>query len=94
MLIKSGWKIFTSLFMASPGQNYHIFTPPGEKDWSYVWGCERWAKRLPWANSACKTDFKKSGDSGHLVLEFWITPFDYAPADNPDEAIPSDTGRK
>jgi len=71
------------------GQNYHIFTPPGEKDWCYVWGCERWAKRLPWANSACTYDFKKSGDSGHLVLEFWITPFDYAPADNPGEAIPS-----
>lgn len=71
------------------GQNYHVFTPPGEKDWCFVWGCERWAKRLPWANSACTYDFEKSGDSGNLVLEFWITPFDYAPPEGPEEAVPS-----
>ncbi len=63
-------------------QNYHIFTPPGKKDWAMVWGCAGWLKRLPYANSACKTYFE--GNSGRLVLECWITPYDYASPDGPE----------
>ena len=37
-------------------------------------------KDLPYANAAYAYDFKPGG-SGKLVLEFWITPFDYAPCD-------------
>jgi hypothetical protein len=27
-------------------QNYHIFTPPGDKDWAMAWGCAQYIKRL------------------------------------------------
>lgn len=71
------------------GQNYHIYTPPGEgRDWAMVWGCQPWINDLPWSNHAYNYDFKE-GESGNLLLEFWITPFDYAPYDGPVRAIPS-----
>lgn len=68
-------------------QNYHIFTPAEGKDWCMVWGCEQYAKDLPWANHAYNYHFK-NGQSGKLILEFWITPFDYSPYD-PDRAVES-----
>jgi hypothetical protein len=61
-------------------QNYHIFTPAEGKDWTMVWGSQPWIKELPYANSACKYNFRH-GESGRLTLEFFITPFDYAPPD-------------
>jgi hypothetical protein len=64
-------------FHGTHAQNYHIFTPAEGKDWALVWGSQPWIKDLPYANSAYKYDFKP-GESGKLVLEFWITPFDYA----------------
>ena len=68
-------------------QNYHVWLPPGGgKNWTYVWGSANWAKELPWANSACVYDFKH-GESGNIVAEFWITPFDYAPFDGPETAV-------
>jgi PKD domain len=63
-------------------QNYHIFTPAEGKDWAMVWGSQPYIKDLPYANAACTYNFKH-GESGKLVLEFFVTPFDYAP---PDEA--------
>ena len=45
-----------------------------------VWGAQPWIKDLPYANAVCKYDFKP-GESGNLVLEFFVTPFDYAPPD-------------
>ena len=69
-------------------QNYHVFMPPGDKDWCFVWGAARWARKLPWSNSACGYDFKH-GESGDLVLEFWITPFDYADPDGPATSVVS-----
>jgi hypothetical protein len=69
-------------------QNYHIFTPAPDRDWVFVWGCQPWIKELPYANAAYKYNFKH-GDSGRLVLEFWITPFDYAPFEGPARAIGS-----
>lgn len=68
-------------------QNYHIFTPAEGKDWAMVWGAQPWIKDLPYANAACKYNFKH-GESGKLVLEFFVTPFDYAPP-NPARAVPS-----
>jgi hypothetical protein len=68
-------------------QNYHIFTPAQDKDWAMVWGAQPWIKDLPYANAAYKFDFKH-GQSGKLVLEFFITPFDYAPPD-PARAVPT-----
>jgi hypothetical protein len=69
-------------------QNYHIFTPAFGKDWTMVWGCQPWIKDLPYANAAYHYDFKP-GQPGKLTLEFWITPFDYAPYDGPAGAIES-----
>ena len=69
-------------------QNYHIFTPPAEgKDWTMVWGNQPWIKDLPYANAAYNYKFKP-GESGKLVLEFWITVFDYA-GNDPSRAIQS-----
>lgn len=61
-------------------QNYHIFTPAAGKDWAMVWGSQPWIKDLPFANAACRYNFKH-GESGKLVLEFFVTPFDHAPPD-------------
>ena len=66
------------LFHGVHAQNYHIFTPAEGKDWAMVWGAQPWIKDLPYANAACQYDFKH-GQSGKLVLEFFVTPFDYAP---------------
>ena len=70
-------------------QNYHIFTPARDKDWAMVWGCQPWIKDLPWANAAYSYHFKP-GESGRLVLEFWITPFDYAGCDGALRAVESE----
>lgn len=69
-------------------QNYHIFTPAPDRDWTMVWGCQPWIKDLPYANAAYKYNFKH-GESGRLTLEFWITPFDYAPYEGPARAVES-----
>jgi hypothetical protein len=77
-------------FQGVHAQNYHIFTPPGEERvWAMVWGCQPWIRELPWANYAYSYSFNE-GESGHLILEFWITPFDYAPYDDPDRAVVSE----
>ncbi|SPF33431.1 PKD domain containing protein (fragment) [Candidatus Sulfopaludibacter sp. SbA4] len=55
-------------------QNYHIMTPPLGKDWALAWGCNSYVKNLPYANAAYDYHFKP-GESGKLILEFWITPF-------------------
>ncbi len=75
------------LFHGVHAQNYHIMTPNAGQDWAFVWGSQPWAKDLPWGNAAFKYDFKP-GESGKLTLEFWITPFDYAPPD-PARAVVS-----
>jgi hypothetical protein len=69
-------------------QNYHIFTPAEGKDWCMAWASATWIKELPWANAAYAYNFKP-GESGKLVLEFWITPFDYAGPEGPPRAVES-----
>ena len=69
-------------------QNYHIFTPAEGKDWCMAWSAATWIKELPWANAAYSYNFKP-GESGRLVLEFWITPFDYAGPEGPQRAVES-----
>lgn len=69
-------------------QNYHIMTPPLGKDWAMSWGCNSYVKQMPYANAAYKYGFKP-GESGKLVLEFWITPFDYAGCEGPQRAVES-----
>jgi hypothetical protein len=70
-------------------QNYHIMTPYEGKDWALAWGCQPWVKELPWANHAQKYSFKH-GESGKYVLEFYITPFDYAGCEGPQRAVESE----
>ncbi len=69
-------------------QNYHIFTPALDKDWAMVWGCQPWIKKLPYANAAYDYYFQP-GESGKLVLEFYITPFDYAAYEGPERSVES-----
>lgn len=69
-------------------QNYHIFTPAEGKDWALAWGCQPWIKELPYSNIAYNYNFKP-GESGKLIAEFWITPFDYAGAEGPVRAVKS-----
>lgn len=69
-------------------QNYHIFTPALNKDWAMAWGSPTWTKDFPWANAAYGYNFKP-GEAGKLVLEFWITPFDYAGPEGPQRAVES-----
>ena len=69
-------------------QNYHIFTPAVGKDWALAWGSQPWIKELPYSNISYKYDFKP-GESGKLIAEFWITPFDYAGAEGPVRAVES-----
>ena len=81
------WDAYFS-FHGVHAQNYHIFTPPAEgKDWTMVWGSQPWIKDLPYANAAYNYHFKP-GEAGRLVLEFWITPFDYA-GNDPSRAVES-----
>lgn len=70
-------------------QNYHIFTPSEGKDWALAWGCQPWDKELPWANHAQRYSFRH-GESGKYVLEFYITPFDYAGCEGPPRAVESE----
>jgi len=53
-----------------------------------AWGSQPWIKDLPYANAAYQYNFKP-GEPGKLVLEFWITPFDYAGAEGPARAVES-----
>ncbi len=75
-------------FSGVHAQNYHIYTPPINDAWTLVWGCQPWIASFPFANYAYDYDFQP-GESGHLVLEGWITPFDYAPYEGPENAIQS-----
>ena len=75
-------------FSGVHAQNYHIFTPPQNNAWCLVWGCNPWIAEFPQANYAYSYNFSH-GESGKLVLECWITPYDYAPHEGPEDAVPS-----
>ncbi|MEM9719820.1 MAG: PKD domain-containing protein [Bacteroidota bacterium] len=75
-------------FSGVHAQNYHIYTPPVNNAWVLVWGNQHWIAEFPQANYAYNYDFQP-GESGKLVLECWITPYDYAPYEGPEQAIES-----
>lgn len=81
------WEAYFS-FHGVHAQNYHVFTPAVGKDWALAWGSQPWIKELPYANAAYNYNFQP-GDSGKLILEFWITPFDYAGTEGPVRAVES-----
>jgi hypothetical protein len=69
-------------------QNYHTFTPAEGKDWALAWGAPTWTKSFPFANAKCRYDFKP-GQPGKLVMEFYVTAFDYAGPEGPQRAVES-----
>ncbi len=76
------WAVYRAV-QGVHAQNWHIFTPPGDKDWAMVWGCQQpWIRELPYANAAYSYSFKP-GQGGKLTLEFFITPFDHASCEAP-----------
>ncbi|MCD7900822.1 MAG: hypothetical protein LUH22_13410 [Bacteroides sp.] len=75
-------------FHGCHAQNYHIFTPPHKEDWCMLWGPQVWLKEKPYADYAYNYSFKE-GESGKLILEFYISPFDHADAAGPEKSIPS-----
>lgn len=81
------WDIYFS-FHGVQAQNYHVFTPAVGKDWALLWGPQSWLKRLPYSNIAYSYNFNP-GESGKLVAEFWVTPFDYAGYEGPERAVES-----
>jgi hypothetical protein len=72
-------------FSGVHAQNYHIYTPPVNGAWTLVWGNQPWIAEFPQANHAFDYDFRQ-GEDGKLTLEFWITPYDYAPHEGPEMA--------
>jgi hypothetical protein len=69
-------------------QNYHIYTPAVGQDWCLLWGSQPWIKEFPYSNVAYNYNFKQ-GEPGKLIMEFWITPFDYAGQEGPQRAVES-----
>ncbi len=67
----------------SHAQNFHIYTPCVGKSWAQVWNCPYWIGRFPYFNRAFSYDFKQ-GESGKLIMECWITPFDYISFEGPE----------
>ena len=76
-------------FSGVHAQNYHIYTPPVNNAWVLVWGSQPWVSEFPHANHAYDYNFKH-GESGTLVLEGWITPYDYAPYTGAKNAVESE----
>ncbi len=75
-------------FSGVHAQNYHFYTPMVNNAWVLVWGNQHWISEFPHSNYAYSYDFEH-GESGSLVLECWITPYDYAPYDRPEDAVVS-----
>ena len=69
-------------------QNYHVFTPALNKDWAMAWGNFPWIKEFPYANAAYQYNFKQ-GESGTLQIEFYVTPYNFASYDGPENSIES-----
>ncbi len=72
-------------FSGYHAQNYHIFTPPTRNANVLVWGSQPWIAEFPHANFAFSYDFEH-GESGNLIMECWLTPFDHAPFSGPEHA--------
>ena len=75
-------------FSGYHAQNYHIYTPPVNNAWVLVWGSQPWIGDFPHAHYGYNYSFEH-GESGRLVLEGWITPYDYAPHEGPEKAVKS-----
>lgn len=77
------------LFHGRHAQNYHIYTPAKNGDWCMYWGPQQWLREKPYSDYAYNYNFKE-GESGKLILEFYITPFDYASPKGADHSVASE----
>lgn len=77
------------LFHGRQAQNYHIYTPPKKGDWCMYWGPQQWLKEEPYSKYAYNYSFEEGG-SGKLILEFYITPYDYASPRGAEYSVPSE----
>jgi hypothetical protein len=66
----------------SHAQAYHIFTPSEGKSDVYIWNCPAWIGKPPYSLFVCKSE-AGHGESGRLVMECMITPFDLVTYDGP-----------
>ncbi|MFC1551576.1 PKD domain-containing protein [Candidatus Latescibacterota bacterium] len=88
---ETDWMDKTKLYKTFHGvhaQNYHFNVPPGGKHWAFVWGGNDWISYFPYANWAYDYNVKHL-ESGRIVLEFYITCYDYAASDGPARAVES-----
>lgn len=77
------------LFHGRHAQNYHIYTPSKKGDPCMYWGPQQWLKEKSFSDYAYNYNFEE-GESGKLILEFYITPFDYASPKGPESSVRSE----
>jgi hypothetical protein len=73
--------------MSTHAQNYHIYVHERDGEHTWIWGDQRWLEKPPWSAWASHYD-GDHGSSGLSVLEFYITPFDYAHPEGPQRSAP------
>ena len=83
------WKPGQEKLQSVYEQNYHTFIPPRNGILTWVWGIPRWLENKPYSDGFCKFD-GKHGDSGWLTLEWYITPYNYAGYQGPENASLAD----
>lgn len=74
--------------MSTHTQNYHIYTHEREGEHVWVWGPQHWLGEPPFAQWASAYG-DVHGTAGLSVLEFYVTPFNYAHASGPALSAPA-----
>jgi len=70
-------------------QNYHVYFHEREANHLWAWGEQRWLEEEPYGKAASVYD-GVHGSSGLCVLEFWVTPYNYAHPDGPQLSAPAE----
>jgi len=68
--------------MSTHTQNYHIYTHERDGEHVWVWGPQHWLGEAPYAQWASSYP-DVHGSAGLSILEFYVTPFNYAHAEGP-----------
>ena len=68
-------------------QNYHLYMPPlNGYYWHWLWGKALWTKREEFSSVGWSGGIQHL-DSGRVIYEFYITPFDDLHPDGPEHSI-------
>ncbi len=71
-------------------QNYHLYMPPlNGHYWHWLWGKALWTKREEFSSVGWSGQVQHL-DSGRIVYEFYITPFDDLHPDGPEHSAVHD----